>query len=179
MVDTQKKLADLQTLWADNSTRQISAQDIRDALVTLMGGYGSIHCNDGSGTQNVATATKVVVNQFTANGAASGVTPDHTNDKLTTGIVGDYLMLLTMSFASDAAAGEAFEARILVAGAEVNGLSAQKTVTNADDVNEIVVSGIADDVAAAAAITVQIEHDGAGTQTFDVKQANLSMKLVG
>ena len=178
MADTQRKLADLQTLLADNTTKQISPQDLRDALVTTLGAYGSIHCNDGSASQSVGTSTKVVVNQFTANGAASGVTPDHANDKLTVGIAGDYFVSCVMSFASNGS-DDTFEARILKGGAEVNGLSGKVEHALAADENQVVITGILDDLAANDIITVQIEHDNVGAVTFDVKQANLCMKLWG
>jgi hypothetical protein len=42
MADTQRSIADILTLLADNTTGLISEQDLRDAVVSLSPGFGSI-----------------------------------------------------------------------------------------------------------------------------------------
>ena len=42
MGETQRTIAELQALLPDNSTKKISAQDLRDLMATLRSGHGEI-----------------------------------------------------------------------------------------------------------------------------------------
>jgi len=98
MADTQRTLAALQALFADNTTGDISPQDLRDFLVSSMGGYGSIYVNGGSTAQTGITGTPAQMTGFATNGISSGTTPDHANDKITILTAGDYLINASASF---------------------------------------------------------------------------------
>jgi len=50
MAQTQRTLSNLWTLLADNTTQQISPQDLRDALETMRPRYGQIYVAEGSGS---------------------------------------------------------------------------------------------------------------------------------
>ena len=51
MTDTARSLTALQTLLADNSAGDISAQDLRDMLVSILGVYGGLYCTAGASAQ--------------------------------------------------------------------------------------------------------------------------------
>jgi hypothetical protein len=98
MADTQRTLAALQALFADNTTGDISPQDLRDFLVSSQGGYGSIFVTGGS-TAQVVSGTPVKMSGFATNGISSGTTPDNANDQITISVAGDYdIALLAGSF---------------------------------------------------------------------------------
>jgi len=97
MADTERTLAALQTLFADNSASAISEQDLRDFLVTSMGGYAGIKVSAGTGTQAL-TDTPSKVTQFDAVGPSRGVTPSASDDSLTIGVTGHYLVEANLSF---------------------------------------------------------------------------------
>ena len=54
MADTIRTRASLLTLLADNATGDISANDVRDFLVSTFGVYGAIYIKDGSTAQTDA-----------------------------------------------------------------------------------------------------------------------------
>lgn len=82
MVDTIRNVGQLQSLLADNITGDISAQDVRDFLVSALGVYGEIYVANAA----IAQATGVAPAKLTAfdtNGLGVGTTPDHTQDRIT------------------------------------------------------------------------------------------------
>lgn len=96
MADTERSLTALQSLLANNTTGDISPQDLRDFLVSAFGGYGSIYVTGGSTAQTVS-GTPAKMTGFAANGpSSSSVTPDHTNDQITVTIAGDYAIDLSL-----------------------------------------------------------------------------------
>lgn len=96
MPDTERTLAALLTLLADNSIGAISEQDLRDVVVSAFGGYGSIYVKAGVTAQTVS-GTPSKMTGFAANGvASSSVTPDHTDDSVTVDLDGVYDIDLLM-----------------------------------------------------------------------------------
>lgn len=91
MADTIKSVADLLTLFADNTSGAISPQDLRDFLVSALGVYGDLRVEAGSAAQTSIDTTPVKLTGFNANGLGNGITPDHVTDNdlsvLTTRVV--------------------------------------------------------------------------------------------
>lgn len=98
MADTIRARADLLTLLANNTIGAIGAQDMRDVVVSLHGVYGMIYVDDGSTDQTGIGTALVKLTGFANNGIAVGTTPDHTNDQITVGTAGVYLVGLQASF---------------------------------------------------------------------------------
>ncbi len=98
MADTQRTLTAILALLADNTTGDISPQDLRDTIVSILGGYGAIYLHGGSTAQTSISATPAKVTGFASNGISSGTTPDHANDKITILTAGDYLVAGAVSF---------------------------------------------------------------------------------
>jgi hypothetical protein len=98
MADTQRTQAALLALLADNITGDISPQDIRDFLVSVSGGYGSIFVHGGVTAQTGITSTPVKMSGFATNGISSGTVPDNTTDDITISVAGDYLVSGSISF---------------------------------------------------------------------------------
>jgi hypothetical protein len=62
MTDTMRSLSSLTTLLADNNAGDISAQDLRDAVIaSLPAGYAAAYISDSSATSPSDTATWVTV----------------------------------------------------------------------------------------------------------------------
>lgn len=102
MADTSRTLAALQALLADNTSGAISPQDLRDMLLSLASGYGSITVLNGSTAQTSISATPAALTGFAANGPAVGVTPDHTADTITVATEGHYRVTGQFSFSGTA-----------------------------------------------------------------------------
>jgi len=90
MADTIRTRAQILALIADNSTGEISPQDLRDMMVSLMGVYGAILDTANGSAQTVAAAVPEKLTNFTENGLAVGMTPDFANNDLQVDYTGVY-----------------------------------------------------------------------------------------
>jgi len=97
MADTIRTRSAILTLLADNTTRAISPQDVRDAVVSMHGVYGGLYVQDGSTAQN-ANSTPAKMTGWAGNMSAAGTTPDHTDDSIEVGTDGVYLIWHHVSF---------------------------------------------------------------------------------
>ena len=102
MAEAAKAVATLLSNFADNSTGNISAEELRDFVVTALGVYGSITVNDASAEQVDIGTTDVKLTCFTADGNSNAMTPSHTNDQITILVAGDYDVTFTCSFLASA-----------------------------------------------------------------------------
>jgi len=115
MADTPRTLAALQALFPDNSSGDVSPQDLRDFLVSSLGEYGEIYVHDGAAAQSFTT-TPSKMTGFTTDGPAAGVTVAAASDKITLNRAGKYLVTFQISFSGGA--NETFEFHARLAGAE-------------------------------------------------------------
>ena len=130
MADTRRSRADILTLFADNSLQEISAQDLRDFVVSMMGGYASIKTADGSTPQTGIGTTPVLLTQWTVNGISDGLTPDHTADSIVVDVDGVYDVDCDISFSGSANA--TFEVHMRVDGVEQDEGMHRKLSTGGD-----------------------------------------------
>jgi len=99
MADTQRTLAAVLALLADNTSGAISPQDLRDALVSVFSNYGTIGLAGGSTAQTGISATPAKVTGFATDGEAGGcVEADAANNRLKVTVDGMYLLLCGCSF---------------------------------------------------------------------------------
>lgn len=99
MADTQRTLTAILTLLADNSSGDISPQDLRDAIVSIFANYAAIGVEGGSTAQTSISATPAKVTGFTTDGLDEGcLAADQANDRLTAAVAGTYLILWSCSF---------------------------------------------------------------------------------
>lgn len=92
MADTQRNLAALLALCPDNAAREISAQDLRDVFVSLMGVHGEIVASGGDTDQTLAAQTWETIENWTADGESSGTTPQHSSHRIRLDLAGVYLL---------------------------------------------------------------------------------------
>lgn len=173
-MDTERALADLIALTPDNTAGLVSNQDLRDMLVSMLGGYASVSVEDGAAAQvvNIAAAQLIA---FTINGPSSGCIPDHTDDSIQLNTAGKYLVTGTFSLLGTAARIVQLRARLQ--GLEVLGMGGRCKFNASGEVTTIAFSGI---VTAAAGdhLTVYVEADVDAT-SITVVDANLSAKRIG
>jgi hypothetical protein len=101
MADTRRTKAEILALFADNAIGSISAQDLRDSIVTMMGGYAVLR-KAGAGVAFAVTATPQKLTTFNGLGAFNGLIADHTTDDITTDIGGTYSIIFDISFSGTA-----------------------------------------------------------------------------
>jgi hypothetical protein len=175
MADTERSLAALQTLLADNSSGDISAQDLRDFLVSCFSAYGSIYVQDGATAQTSIGTTATLLTGFAANGESSGVTPNHADDELNIGVDGAYLATGCFSFSGTAS--RTFQLRLRKSGSEVAGIGCRVTLDASGNTTSASFVGIvaceADDI-----LTVYVEADAADS-SLTLIDAALGVKRVG
>ena len=102
MADTRRLRSALLALFADNSIGDISAQDLRDYVVTNMGGFGCIHIVDGV-TAQAGITTPVIIDVWAANGTVTdGLIPSFSDGWITIDVGGVYKIDFQNSFSGGA-----------------------------------------------------------------------------
>src|SRR6185436_1960742 len=117
MVDTQRDTVTLLSLLADNTSREISPQDLRDALVSVLGGFGAFSLKDGATPQTFSTSPSKFTG-WSAISASNGAAPNILTKELTVALAGWYLVFAPLTCSGPA--GRTFEARIRLNDVETN-----------------------------------------------------------
>jgi len=167
MADTIRDRTDLLALLADNTSRDISPQDMRDVLVSTHGVYGGLYVQDGSTAQTGVDTTPAKMTGFAGNMTAAGTTPDHTNDQITVLTDGVYLVWCQISFTG--AASTEYQAHLRVDAVE------QEEGFHVEGATTAVAGGFVavKSLSANEVLTVYIESDDAGGQNFTPVDAQL------
>jgi hypothetical protein len=179
MADSERTTAALQALFADNHAGAISAQDLRDFLVTALGGYAMIYVADGSTAQTV-TDTAAKLTAFAANGPSLGATPAHASDQITIGTTGVYWVEFSADVVSDAEVAAEHTFALYANGAAAGGLKSDCPAV--DSTRHV---GFAGPVSLSAGdiITVYVGYRAGlgGPASVDVTtaQARLAVKRIG
>jgi len=163
MADTIRTRAALLALLADNTTGEISAQDLRDMLVSIFGVYGVIKCIDRSTPQTVADGVAEKLENFCTNGLAVGMTPDKDNNQITVDKTGVYVLCFAASIESNVVNTTIYAHFAIDAGIEDGGFH-QKIAPGGD-----VGSGACFDIVlinAAEVLSILIEADNDCTITM-------------
>lgn len=176
MADTQRTQAAILALFANNTSGDISPQDLRDFVVSVMGGYGDLRSNAGGVVSSIGTSP-VKVTAFDANGEsdAVGVVPDHTNDQIVLGVSGAFeiSVMLSTSAATDL---EVFTFEVFVNGSP-SGLEHSVASSGGDLKETVQIQGMLS-LAAADVIDLRVNALAAG-RSITVSRASMMMKRVG
>lgn len=175
MTDTQRDTPTLQALFADNSSGKITAQMVRDLLVSVFGGYGWIYVENGA-TPQVVNVAAAKLTAFAVNGVPSnGPVPDQANDQITVPLAGDYFAHGEFALSGTAARTVQFQLR--KNGVAVAGVRSRAKFDAAGDLLEVSFSGPVT-CAANDVLTVFVAADVDGT-SITVVDATLSIRRVG
>lgn len=172
MADTIRTRAALLTLLADNVTGDISAQDLRDMLVTLFGVYGEILVFGGSTAQTGIGTSFTKMTGFAADGDSVGMTPAHASDQITADNAGVYCVIFSCSFSGSVNATFTFE--IQVDGVTKSNGGAERKLSSGGDVGDVSLNAIIT-LAAAEVVIIAVKADGASKEITPT-YASLTMK---
>jgi hypothetical protein len=176
MADTPRSVSTLQTLLADNTSGQISPQDLRDFLVSSLGIYGSLYVLDGATQQDNIGTSGSKLTAFTNEGNSHGTTPSHSNDQITIDIDGKYDVQFQCSF-SCAQASSDIAFRLRKNGSELN-YGATRSIGTIGDNGSCSFIASAIDLVATDVLTIYVESDTA-TDDITVIDAQFSVRMVG
>jgi hypothetical protein len=141
MADTKRSVVALKVLLADNTSGDISPQDVRDFLVTALGVTGSIVTPLGSTTGQALTADTWTKCTLFTEEQSLGVTASHADDRLTMPIAGTYFGTTSFSMESTAP-NVTFEFALYLDGV-ITELGASRKVSTANDVGSASFAGLA------------------------------------
>jgi hypothetical protein len=143
MADTRRTKTQILALLADNTTGDISPQDVRDWLVSSWGGYASININNGVTAQVTGGSTPVKFTGFNttegSNGPSNGYTPDKTGSDITIDL--DGVVLITCGFAFSGTGNTEFEVYCYKNGVDT-GLGFHRKLGTGGDVGSAGFTGI-------------------------------------
>jgi hypothetical protein len=172
MPDTERSLASLQALLADNQAGAIVAQNVRDFLVTALGGYAMVYLVGGAVAQAV-TGTPAKLTAFTADGPEFGANGDHANDQITINTNGIYWVEFSADFETNATG--AFVAELRKDGVAEGSLKAETEFEAAGEMRHWHFAGLVS-LNAAEVLTVYVSGAAAN---ITVKHARLAVKRIG
>jgi len=174
MADTKRSVAALQVLLADNTSQNISPQDVRDMLVSCLGTDGGIGIPTiSAATQALTADTPEKITLFTAE-QSNGVTASHANDQMTIVVSGRYEIVGNFSMKSSSG-NTVFDFVVNIDGSPT-GVATQRKVSTGGDVGAAGFSGFLD-LVAGDVLTLSAEADGNTTLTFT--RAQFTAKLIG
>jgi hypothetical protein len=178
MANTPRSRTDLLTLLADNITGAISEQDLRDLLVSIMGGFASITVISGLTSQSVGASPSLMTG-WSADGLATGLTADYANGEITVDVDGTYFVDLSVCFSGTA--NKTFKMAVykdIGAGYVNAGLPrVERKLGTGGDVGASSISGFVD-LDATDSLAVYVWSTDGGT-SFVPQEANFVVKRVG
>ncbi len=160
MADTARTLSALLTLLADNSTKAIAPQHVRDLAVSSMGGYGMIYTVDGSTAQSSIGTSAVKLTGFATNGSAAQCAFGATTDSdITIDVDGVWDVALSCSFSGSG--GTTFTLRVRCTGTgTVEGGTIERKLGGGGDTGNSNCTATVTGAVAGDVIDVTIEADG-------------------
>lgn len=173
MAETERTFAELQTLLADNTTQAISAQDLRDLMVTALGGYASIYVDGGAVAQSL-TSTAAKLTAFTAAGPARGAAGSHANDDITINV--DGLYRVSMSASLFASVATLVDLELFKGGVKESGFSAR---VSAPASSGVVVASFDGLVSLSNGDVLDVRGTVAPDADVTIRHAHFSVKRVG
>ena len=156
MADTIRTRAQVLALLADNTSKDITAQKLRDAIVSLFGVYCTIKAVGNTTTQTMAATTEAKLANFTKDGLAVGGTPDYATNKITLVNGGTYVLAASVSIKSSVA-DVALVARLAIDDTAIDGRFAMEMVNADEAANGFAIDVIA--VNAAEELSLRVETD--------------------
>ena len=180
MADTERDLAAVQALLADNTTGLIAPQDHRDAYVSVKkGGYGGILIDEGSTSQTAIGSTPLVVTGWTGNMAASNrATADEANNVITVDATG----IWWPSMGGDINAGSTsviFVFEIFVNAVATGFRCERKTAATSTNERPIAIAGGPFAVTAGQDIDLRVSVAAGGSEAVTLNNCTLAAFMVG
>lgn len=199
MADTRRTRAYLLgTSFPDNTVGSISAQDMRDYVVTAMGSYANINNNAGDGTptaQAVATATTVTLDWSAGSsgangpndtdGSSYGADADYANDRIRVYTKGIFSICANISYAQGTASNNQWT---WVCATQADGGSVVESnykiirlVTSATDYASISLQGILDLTGHTnySDVLMRARHDKGSSENLFLNYGMMNVERIG
>lgn len=174
MAETQRSLADLLALLADNTSQDISPQDLRDMLISIMGVYGELW-TAGRSTGTTIGTSFIKLDNWENNGAAKKVTVDSANNKMSIQIAGLYRVSATFSVNTDT--DDTFRVSLFKEGAEQQNVTWQRALSSALNITDADARGFV-----TCAVDDELDFRAKGKNTggdLTFVDANFTVRLMG
>lgn len=176
MADTQRATSTLLALLPDNTSGDISPQDLRDVVVSILGGYGGLRCD---GTSSVMTGigptpTKVTHWTHALKSDGSVVSANTAADTVTPSVAADYEAHFSLSVGGTASQNYVFE--VYVNGV-ATGVRAKVQMPSTGGTVNVAASGTIT-VSASQAVELRVSASAAGS-TLSADSGQLWIKRVG
>jgi len=177
MADTERTLAELQTLLATNTEKAVGAQDLRDFLVSALGGYGHIYVAGGSTAQTGLDTTPVDVDAWASDGEEDGqnVAPAAATNEIVIAVAGKYQVSYSASFDGTAATDFLFD---LALDGTPTGRARARQSADGSSVHHVGGSTVLN-VAAGQSLTLQVAAVAGSAKQITVREASLTVKRAG
>jgi len=157
-------------LLPDNTSGEISPQDLRDFLVSIWGVYGALSVYNNGSAQSLNT-TPAKITAFSINGGGAGTTASESSDQITIDTDGVFLVHFTATI-SAMTANTLYSYHIAKNGTRVSGASAAVNVQSTNDVANVAITYVVS-CAATDIITILGESDNGSGVNQTVKHAQL------
>jgi hypothetical protein len=175
MADVPKSYADLQTAFANNSTRKITAVELRQFLTSVMNVHGGLVGNYSGAAIPLVAATYVKLNTiFTDVMPSHGVVANSTVGTIVVPVTGTYEAFAQFSGSMDAN-GRTVHTAFFVDNV-VRNLEAERKYQNANDVGSHSMYGLLD---INANSTVDIRADIDANASYSPNHTQFFLKFVG
>lgn len=176
MADQVRTKADLLTRFPDNTSQIITPQDVRDFLVSVLGGYGQIYTANSSIALAIVTTVWSKLAAFDTDSVSDDITVSSANDNLTILTTAIFEISFNVSFT-----GSTVTARWDIQIAKNSGasfLSASAGVTTDSDGSVSASGSGLVTLTAGDILDLRVKHDQGGTENITVKHSSLTVKRV-
>ncbi len=199
MADTRRTRAYLLgTSFPDNTVGSISAQDMRDYVVSAMGSYANLNNNAADGTpaaQAVATATTVTLDWAggssgangpdDTDGSTYGADADYANDRIRIYTKGFFAVQTNISY-TQGTAGSVTWTWVIATQADGGAVSesnfkVKRLLPNATDVASISIGGIIDTTGHTTYtdLLLRLRHDQGGSENMLLQYGQMNLHRIG
>jgi len=165
MADSVRTRTSLLSLYADNSTQNISPQDLRDGIVSVMGVLAHLYVT-GNSTAQTGIGTSYVTVDW-GNGGGDGdddnAASDYANDRIEVGSLGDGVYLLAFQASFTGSASAEFTFAIANNGTPLTGAVCMHEFTAAAEKGSCSIVALAT-LSDGDLVTVQVKADAASKQ---------------
>jgi hypothetical protein len=162
-------------MFADNTAGDISAQDIRDLLVSMTGAYGELYVTSTAATQVIGTSPTIVTAWDTV-GENDGavVIPSHSNNNMRVTQGGVYCLQFDMSFVGSNSTTYTMQPYI---DGVVHHTKVIRKTNSSGDIGTYHTTGIAT-LVADQVVDIRVSADGAG-KDYTVYAGQFSLRRMG
>lgn len=140
--------------------------------------HGRIYVDAGSSPQNLTGSTDTKIDQFASDGVSSGLTPSHSNDKVTipSGLKGEFRISFNISCVGQT--GIDYEVSVRVGGTREPSLVADLTADSLDGEQQLAVDGIVSIDASGGAKDVELYVIGGAGGNWTVEHGSLNVEAI-